>query len=68
MDSAVSVSPFLCYSSIPKGAGGGTRKRIKFWKQKLIINLAGELDFSGAQFQRPVPCSVTSDSLQPCGP
>ena len=64
----VSISYFLCYSSIPKGTGGGTRKRMKFWKQKLIINSAGELHFRGSPFQCPVPCSDMSDSLQLFGP
>lgn len=33
-----------------EGKRGMTRKRIKFWVKKLIINSAGELSFRGTQF------------------
>ena len=42
---SVSVLPPLWYSSILRRTGGRTRKRIKFWVERLIINLAGETWF-----------------------
>ena len=34
----------------PEGNRDGMRRRIKFWIERLIINLARELSFSGTQF------------------
>ena len=43
--------PFSLILLNPEGKRGGTRKGIKFWIERLIINLAGELGFRGTRFQ-----------------
>ena len=42
--------PFSLILLNPEGDRSGTRKGIKFWVQRLIINLAGELSFKETQF------------------
>ena len=43
-------APFSLILLNPEGNRGGTRKGIKFWIERLIINLAGELSFRGTPF------------------
>ena len=47
----VLLSFSLPFSLNPEGDRGRTEKGIKFWTQRLIINLAGELSFRGTWFQ-----------------
>ena len=45
--SAVTLEPLFFHTPQLKGS---TRKGIKFWREKLIINSAGRLGFRGTQF------------------
>lgn len=40
-------TPFPLIFLIAEWNMGGTKRRIKFWMERLIINLAGELVFGG---------------------
>ena len=44
--------PFSLILLNPKGSRGGTRKGIKFWIERLIINSSGELGLRGTWFQK----------------
>ena len=44
--------PFSLIFLNPEGNRCKTRKAIKYWIERLIINLAGRLDFRGTWFQR----------------
>ena len=43
--------PFPLILLNPEGNRYGTRKGIKFWIERLIVNSAGELGFRATQFQ-----------------
>ena len=47
---SVSNPPFSLILPNSEGNRGGTRKGIKFWIERLIINLAGKLSFRGTPF------------------
>ena len=46
--------PFSLILLNPEGNGGGIRRGIKFWIERFIINLAGELGFKG-DLASPLP-------------
>ena len=67
--SSISISPFLWCSSILRGNKCGSRKGIKFWIKRLIINWAEKLSFTGTRFQiHLLKCTVQWFwvSLQSC--
>ena len=47
---ALFQSPLFSDSPQSWGDGVRIRKRIKFWIERLVINSAGDLSFSGTQF------------------